>query len=92
MRALKEHVKNKARPKASIAYIYLFQETQEFVSNYLQGFKPMKTRVWYAKLEDANEYVVLEGAHKSMIFSIEVQDAAHQYMLQNNTLMNPLYK
>ena len=69
MRALKDHVKNKAHHEASIMHGYLFQETQGFVSEYLQGFKPVQNRVWDADLEDANEYVVLEGTYKSMILS-----------------------
>ena len=51
MQTLKNHVKNRARPEASIAHGYLLDETIGFAKSYMHGFDVVRRRVWDAVLK-----------------------------------------
>ena len=89
---LKNHVKNRARPEASIAHGYLLDETMGFATSYIHGFDVVRRRVWDADPEDCAEYEVLEGAATEVILSRAQRDSVHMYVLRNNTLTYPYYR
>src|SRR5436305_632197 len=92
MRTLKNHVKNRARPKASIAHGYLLEETMGFATSYMYGFDVVGRRVWDANPEDCAEYEVLEGGYVDFNLSQAQRDAIHKFVLRNNTPIAPLYR
>ena len=67
MMTLKNHVKNRARPEASIAHGYLLDETMGFATLYMHGFDVVRRRVWDTDPEDCTEYKVLEGASTDVL-------------------------
>ena len=92
MMTLKDHVKNRARPEASIAHGYLLDETMGFVTSYMHGYDVVRRRVWDADPEDSAEFEVLEGAPTEVTLSRAERDAAHRYILRNSTLTAAYYK
>ena len=92
MMTLKSHVKNRARPEASIAHGYLLDETMGFATSYIHGFDVVRRRVWDADPEDCAEFEVLEGAPTEVTLSRGERDSAHKYILRNNTLTAPFYR
>ena len=85
MGSLKNQVKNKARPEASIAHGYLRDKTMRFLISYMEGYDVIQTRVWDAK--DSDEYEVVEGADTNHRLTNALRDEAHRYVLWNNTLI-----
>ena len=92
MMTLKSHVKNRARPEASIAHGYLLDETMGFATSYMHGFDVVRRRVWDADPEDCEEFEVLEGASTDYSLSRAQRDAIHKFVLRNNTLTAHLYR
>ena len=92
MGSLKNHVKNCARPEASIARGYLLDETMGFITSYMDGFDVVKRWVWEADPEDSDEYELVEGASTNILLLKQILKAAHMYVLRNNTLMVPYYR
>ena len=92
MMTLKSHVKNRARPEASIAHGYLLDETMGFATLYMHGFDVVRRRVWDADREDCEEFEVLEGASTEVLLSRAERDAAHKYVLRNSTLTTAYYR
>ena len=92
MMTLKNHVKNRARPEASIARGYLLEETMGFATSYMHGFDVVRRRVWDADPEDCEEFEVLEGAAVEVTLSRSQRDAMHKFVLRNNTLTAAYYR
>ena len=92
MMTLKNHVKNRARPEASIAHGYLLDETMGFSTSYMHGFDVVRRRVWDADPEDCAEYEVLEGASTEVLLSRAQRDLAHKYVVRNSTLTYPYFR
>lgn len=92
MKTLKKHMKNTARPEASIAHGYLVDECLGFITEYMHGFKPVSRRVWDEDAEDGDEYEKTEGGDSTLALTPAMRTTAHEYMLRNNTLMAPLYR
>ena len=92
MMTLKNHVRNRARPEASIAHGYLMDETMGFATSYMHGFDVVRRRVWDADPEDSEEFEVLEGASVDFSFDRAQRDAIHKFVLRNNTLTATLYR
>ena len=92
MMTLKNHVKNRARPEASIAHGYLLDETMGFATSYMHGFNVVRRRVWDADPEDSAEYEVLEGAPSDYSLTRAQRDAIHKFVLRNNTLTASYYR
>ena len=92
MMTLKNHVKNRARPEASIAHGYLLDETMGFATSYMHGFDVVRRRVWDADPEDCEEFEVLEGGYVDVTLSRSERDALHMFVLRNNTLTAPYYR
>jgi hypothetical protein len=84
-------VRNMARPEASMAEGYLKDECLGFVTEYLQRFDVVHRRVWDAKEEYGDVEEVLEGVGKPYLMTVELCDVAHQYVLRNIFVMQPLY-
>jgi hypothetical protein len=70
---------------------YLKDECLGFVTKYLQRFDVVHRRVWDAEEEYGDAEEVLEGAGKSYLMTAELCDVAHQYVLRNIFVMQPLY-
>jgi hypothetical protein len=75
---------------------YLKDEYLGFVTEYLQRFDVVHRRVWnaeeeYGDIEDGDVEEVLEGARKPYLMIAELRDVAHQYVLHNIFVMQPLY-
>lgn len=92
MMTLKSHVKNRARPEASIAHGYLLEETMGFATSYMHGYDVVTRRVWDADPEDCAEFEVLQGASTEVTLSRAERDSIHKFVLRNNTLTAPLYR
>ena len=92
MMTLKTHVKNRARPEASIAHGYLLDETMGFATSYMHGFDVVRRRVWDADPEDCDEFEELEGGSTDFTLSRVQRDAIHKFVLRNNTLTAPYYR
>ena len=92
MMTLKNHVKTRARPEASIANGYLLDETMGFATSYMHGFDVVRRRIWDADPEDSAEFEVLEGATTDVILSRMKRDAAHRFVLRNSTLTTSYYR
>ena len=92
MMTLKNHVRNRARPEASIAHGYLMDETMGYATSYMHGFDVVRRRVWDADPEDSAEFEVLEGAPVDFILTRPQRDSMHKFVLRNNTLTAPLYR
>ena len=92
MMTLKNHVKNRARPEASISHGYLLDETMGFATSYMHGFDVVRRRVWDADPEDCEEFEVLEGATTDYKLSRLERDAIHRFVLRNSTLTEPYYR
>jgi hypothetical protein len=86
MKTLKGYVRNMARLEASMAEGFLKDECLGFVIEYLQRFDVVHRRVWDGDAEE-----VLEGAGKPYLMTPELWDVAHEYVLQNIFVMQPLY-
>jgi hypothetical protein len=54
MKALKQHVRNMARPKASIAEGYIQDECLGFAIEYLQKFGSIQRCIWDVDEEEGN--------------------------------------
>lgn len=92
MMTLKNHVKNRARPKASIAHGYVLEETMGFATSYMHGFDVVRGRVWDVDPEHCAEFEVLEGAAVDITLTRAQRDAIHKFVLRNNTLTAPFYR
>jgi hypothetical protein len=92
MKTLKGYVRNMAQPEASMVEGYSKEEYFGFITEYLHRFDVVYKRVWDAEEEYGNAEEVLEGGGKAYMMSPELRDAAHQYVLRNIALMQPLYK
>ena len=92
MMTLKNHVKNRARPEASIARGYLLEETMGFATSYMHGFDVVRRRVWDADPEDCAEFEELEGGHTDIVLTRAQRDAIHKFVLRNNTLTASYYR
>jgi hypothetical protein len=91
MKTLKGYVRNMARPEASMAEGYLKDECLGFVIEYLQRFDVVHRRVWDAEEEYGDAEEVLEGTGKPYLMTPELRDIAHEYVLRNISVMQPLY-
>jgi hypothetical protein len=91
MKTLKGYVRNMAQPEASIVERYLKDECLGFVTKYLQRFDVVHRRVWNAKEEYGDVEEVMEGARKPYLMTLELRDIAHEYVLRNISVMQPLY-
>jgi hypothetical protein len=91
MKTLKGYVRNMARPEPSMAEGYLKDECLGFVTEYLQRFDVVHKRVWDVEEEYGDVEEVLEGAGKPYLITAELCDVAHQYVLCNISMMQPLY-
>lgn len=92
MMTLKNHVKNRARPEASIAHGHLLDETMGFATSYMHGYDVVRRRVWDADPEDSAEFEVLEGASKDVFLTRAQRDQAHKYVIRNSTLTAAYYR
>ena len=92
MMTLKNHVKNRARPEASIAHGYLLEETMGFATSYMHGFDVVRRRVWDADPEDCEEFEVLQGGYIDVTLTRAQRDSMHKFVLRNNTLTAPFYR
>ena len=92
MMMLKNHVKNRARPEASIAQGYSLEETMGYATSYMHGYEAVRRRIWNEDPEDCEEYEVLEGAAVDVILSRSERDALHKFVLRNSTLTATLYR
>jgi hypothetical protein len=70
---------------------YLKDECIGFVTEYLQHFDTVQRRVWDGEEEYGDAEEVLEGAGKPYVMTTALQDAAHQYVLTNATVMQPWF-
>jgi hypothetical protein len=84
-------VRNMARPKASMVEGNLKDECLGFVTKYLQRFDVVHRQVWDAEEEYGDAEEVLEGAEKPYLMTAELHNVAHQYVLHNISVMQPLY-
>jgi hypothetical protein len=91
MYPMERYVRKMARPEASMAEGYLKDECLGFVTEYLQRFDVVHRRVWDAEEEYGDIEEVLEGAGKPYLMTAELRDVAHQYVLRNIFVMQPLY-
>jgi hypothetical protein len=57
----------------------------------LQRFDIVHRRVWDAEEEYGDAEEVLEGAGKPYLMTTELHNVAHQYVLRNIFVMQPLY-
>jgi hypothetical protein len=90
MKNLKTYVRNMARPEASMAEGYLKDECIGFITEYLQRFDVVQRRVWDAEEEYGDVEEMPEGAGKLYVMTAELRDLAHQYVLSNAAIMQPL--
>ena len=81
MMALKNHVKYRAMPKASIAHGYLMEETMEFVTSYLKNYRVMTRQVWDANSKDFDNYKILQGAGKEYRLTLAERMEGHKYVV-----------
>jgi hypothetical protein len=91
MKTLIDYVRNMARHEASMAEGYLKDECLGFVTEYLQRFDVIHRRVWDAEEDYGDVEEVLEGAGKLYLMAPELRDVAHEYVLRNISMMQPLY-
>ena len=92
MKYLKNHVRNMARPEASMAEGYLKDECIGFITEYIQKFEATKRRVWDEDEEYGDAEEVLQGAGRPYVMSTELRDVAHQYVLSNIEVMQDLHE
>ena len=91
MKTLKGYVRNMARPEASMVERYLKDECLGFVIEYLQRFDVVHRQVWDAEEDYGDAKEVLEGVGKSYLMTAELRNVAHQNVLCNIFMMQPLY-
>ena len=92
MKYLKNHVRNMARPEASMVEEYLKDECIGFITEYLQKFEATEQRVWDEDKEYGDAEEVLQGAQRPYVMSTEFRDVAHQYILSNVEVMQDLHE
>jgi hypothetical protein len=90
MKTLKTYVRNMAQSEASMAKGYLKDECIGFITEYLQRFDVVHMRVWDADEEYGNVEEVPEGRGKPYVMNSALRDLAHQYVLRNVAIMQPL--
>jgi hypothetical protein len=90
MKMLKTYVRNMARPEALMAEGYLKDKCTGFITEYLQRFDVVQRRVWDADEEYGDAKEVTEGAGKLYVMNAPLRDLAHQYVLANIAVMEPL--
>jgi hypothetical protein len=91
MKVLKNHVRNFARPEASMTEGYLKDECLGFITEYLYKFESNSRRVWDEDEEYDVVEEVLQGAGKAYVMTVELRDLAHQYVLTNVLIKQELY-
>jgi len=86
---LKKYVRNRARPKASMASRYVLDETLGFVTEYMQMFTHVRHRLWDANEEEGVYGEVLEGSGSKFRLLPSARDLAHHYVLTNVACLAP---
>jgi len=64
MKVLKRFVKNKAKPKGSMVFGYLKEESIGFLNEYLVEYTPTTKRAWDENEESSIYDEILEGAKR----------------------------
>ena len=89
LKTLKGYVRNKSRPEASMAEGYIVDESMGFMTEYMQAFEAVETRVWDSNEEEGVAGEVLEGGRTISVLTTHMRDMAHTYVLHNTTIMAP---
>ncbi|CAM6039743.1 unnamed protein product [Sphagnum compactum] len=71
LKTFKAYVQNKARPEASMAEGYIYDETIGFVIEYMQEFKHVRRRIWDAYEEEGVCGEVLEAQVQQVFYAHE---------------------
>jgi hypothetical protein len=91
MKTLKSYVRTMVQPEASIVEDLLKDECLGFVMEYLQRFEVIHRQVWDAEEEYKDAEEVLESIGNPYMMTAELRNFAHQYVLTNIFVMQPLY-
>ena len=89
MKGLKGFVKNKNKPKGSMANGYLREEAIGFLNEYLSKYTPTRKRAWDDNEEPAMNDEILEGVKRDRVMSLEFQKLIHGFVLDNTDHMDP---
>jgi hypothetical protein len=68
---------------------YIQDECLGFITEYLQKFDIVESRIWVVDEENGDVGEVLEGVGTKFHMSPTLHDLAHQYVLTNITIMTP---
>jgi len=88
MKTLKGFVKNKAKPKGSMAYGYLKEESIGFLNEYLSKYTPTTKRAWDDNEEPAIYDEILEGGKRDRPMSLHFQKLIHGFILDSTEHMD----
>ncbi|KAL3698153.1 hypothetical protein R1sor_012229 [Riccia sorocarpa] len=89
---LKRYVRSKARPEGCMAEGYITEEALGFITEYMEEFVPIKTRVWDAEEEEGVSGEVLQERGKVRHLAEWEWNLAHKYVLQNSRCMQFLVR
>lgn len=79
-----------AHPEASMAEGFLKDRCIGFIIEYLQRFDVVQRHVWDATEKYGDVEEVPKEARKLYVMTTELRDLAHQYVLSNAAIMQPL--
>jgi hypothetical protein len=89
MKTLKTYVHNMVMPKVSMVEWYIWDECLGFITKYLQRFEVVQRRIWDVNEEEGDVIEMHEGAGAKFLMCPSLRDLAHQYVLNNISIMSP---
>lgn len=88
---LKQYVRNRSKPEASIATGYLYSEALGFLSEHLKLY-PGHKRIWTSDEDERNCGEVLEGRETRRVLEECELKAVHEFIISNYAATSPLYE
>ena len=88
---LKQHVRNRTRPEASIAKGHIYADTLGFLSDHLNLY-PLHRKMWNPDEDDKNCGEVLEGAPTPRRMEAAEVAAVHEFLLANHADTADMYR
>lgn len=88
---LKQYVRNRTKPEASIAKGYMYAESLGFLSEHLKLY-PLHQRMWTPDEDERNCGEVLEGRESHRRMELPELTAIHEFVIANYAATASLYR
>ena len=92
MGVLKKYVRNRTLPEGSMAEGYIVEEALGLCTEFLQGFRHTRTRVWDVQEEPGISGVELEGHGSARRLADVELNVAHLHVVTNSPATESYYR